>query len=318
MTLIKSPFRISLFGGGVDFKSSYSQTGAFLIGSTIDKFSYLMARSRPSILPRESSFSYSKLELVKNVQDFENPLIREILKYCNLDCCFDFHHFTDIPHRTGLGGSSTFAVGLLYLIKKLKGEPVDKEQIAKEAIHIEREVLGEAGGIQDQIWASFGGLNSIEIDKSGKFAVKPLPITSNFKQFLEESLLLIYTNEQRTSNEVAKTYENKNKVHIKDVAHAAYGAFLEEDIKSIGNLLYESWLSKAGISPLISTDNINSIIKDTIDMGAYGSKLIGGGGAGFICVMADPIVKFKIMDKYKDSVLDIKFENDGVKEIYRD
>ncbi len=204
------------------------------------------------------------------------------------------------------------------MIKKLKGEPIDKKELAKEAIYIEREVLGEAGGIQDQIFASHGGLSTIEIKTNGDFNVKPLPITEDFKQTFEESLLLIYTNEQRQSNEVAKSYENKNKTHIKEIAHSAYGAFLEEDIKSIGNLLYESWLSKVGISSLISNDRINEIIKDVMSMGSYGCKLVGNGGAGFICVMADPIVKFKIMEKYQDSVLDIKFENDGVKEIYRD
>lgn len=318
MLFIRSPFRLSLFGGSSDYKSFYEKNGSLLIGSTIDKYSYLTVRERPSILPRENHLLYSKYENVKSTSDIENPLIREIFKHSKLDCCVDFHHFTDIPHRTGLGGSSTFAVGLLYLIKKLKGEPIDKKELAKEAIHIEREILGEAGGIQDQIWASFGNLSSIEIKTNGDFKVKPLPITQEFKNEFEHSLILIYTNEQRQNNDVAKSHDNKDKTHIKEIAYAAHGAFLSESIKSIGNLLYESWLSKIGISSLITNDTINTIINDVMTMGAYGCKSLGAGGGGFCLVIADPITKFKIIEKYQDSVLDIKFENDGVKEIYRD
>ena len=317
MRIIKSPFRMSLFGGGTDFKSFYSQHGSLLIGSTIDKYSYMMGRIRPSLLTSESSFSYSKLEIFKSLDEIENPLIREVLRYSNMECCVDFHHFTDIPHRTGLGGSSSFAVGLLYLIKKLKGEPIDRTILAQEAIYIEREILKEAGGIQDQIWASFGGLNSIEIHKDGRFLVKPLPITQDFKKVFEDSFVLIYTNSQRKTDDSAKSYDGKEKTHIKEVALQAYQAIINEDIKETGRLLYESWLSKTTISNHISSPKVDEIIKDVMSMKAYGSKLLGsGGGSGFICVMCDPIVKKKIIDKYKDSILEIKFDNEGVTEIY--
>lgn len=308
---------MSLFGGGTDYKSFYSQNGSFLIGSTINKYSYLFARERPSLLPKQNSFSYSKLEFVDKVDDFENPLIRETLKYCQVGCCLDFHHLSDIPHRTGLGGSSSFSVGLLYLIKKARGEKINRIKLAQEAIFIEREILKEAGGIQDQIWAAASeGLSSIEIFKDGQFAVKPLPVTQDFKKAFEESFALIYTNDQRQDDSPAKSYDGKEKSNIHKIALEAYDLFLKENIKGIGNLLYQSWLAKKTISNHISSSKIDDIAQDVMNMGAFGLKLIGSGGSGFIAVMADPLIKNKIIDKYRDSILDIKFENGGVREIY--
>jgi D-glycero-alpha-D-manno-heptose-7-phosphate kinase len=214
MIIIKTPFRISFFGGSTDYKSFYEEYGSFIIGATIDKYVWLSARFRPKILPKHHSIAYSKLETATSVDDIQNPLIREVLKHHKIKEHIDFHSAADIPARTGLGGSSSFCVGMVHLIKNLKGEKTNKETTAKTAIKIEREILKESGGIQDQIWAAYGGLNTIEINKKGGFKVKPLPISEKFKKELEESIVLIYTNNQRNQNEIAQSHEHKDKKKI--------------------------------------------------------------------------------------------------------
>jgi D-glycero-alpha-D-manno-heptose-7-phosphate kinase len=211
MLIVKSPFRISLFGGSTDYKDYFQKKESFIIGTTIDKYVYMSIREKPKIFSNEIVLSYSVLEKIKTYDDIKNPLIRETLKYHNIQFPIEFTSFTDIPSRTGLGGSSSFCVGLTFAVRNLLNLSTSKKIISDDAIHIERVILNESGGIQDQIWASYGGTNSIQINKDGNFSVKPLPITEDFKKELENSMVLIYTNEQRSSEEIAKSHEQKNK-----------------------------------------------------------------------------------------------------------
>lgn len=312
MLIIKSPFRISLFGGSTDYKDFFEKNESFIIGTTIDKYVYMSMRKKPTILRKESIISYSDREIVNSFDDIKNPLIREVLKFYNIPFHIEFTSFTDIPSRTGLGGSSSFCVGLCYAVKKLLNLPISKKEIAKESVYIERELLKESGGIQDQIWASYGGINSIEINKTGDFFVKPLPITSDFKNELEDSMVLIYTDEQRLTNEIAISHENKEKEKILSISKEAYNYFIKEDMKNIGMLLYESWKEKRKISKLISNNNIDMIIEKCMFLGAYGAKLLGSGGCGFILVMCDKNTKEKIEEIFRNKILNFKFEKTGV------
>jgi D-glycero-alpha-D-manno-heptose-7-phosphate kinase len=317
MYIVKSPFRVSFFGGSTDYKEFYQEHGSLLIGTTIDKFVYLCMRKRPKILTPESIISYSKLQTVKSWDEIENPLIREVLKYRQIQDPIEFTSFSDIPSRVGLGGSSSFCVGMLYLIDKVfKNKPTTDKQLALDAIKIERNILNEAGGIQDQIWPSYGGLNTVEIKPNGDFLVKPLPVTSEFKEELQRSLVLVYTNNQRNQNNIAKSHENKNKKEILDISKQAYTYFLNEDIKNIGTLLYQSWLEKRNISNLISTEKVDEIVDTVMDMGAYGSKLLGSGGCGFVLSISDPNTAIKIKEHFKNSIMPFEFENQGVAEVF--
>jgi D-glycero-alpha-D-manno-heptose-7-phosphate kinase len=315
MLITKSPFRISLFGGSTDYKDFYERSESFIIGTTIDKYVYMSTRRKPSIFSSKSILTYSTHEEVGTVSEIKNPLIREVLKFYNISFPIEFTSFTDIPSRTGLGGSSTFCAGLCYSIRTLLDLPISKKVIASDSIHIERNILNESGGIQDQIWASYGGTNTIQIDRNGNFYVKPLPITSDFKLELENSMLLIYSDEQRISDGIAKSHENKNKNNILSISKEAYNEFLNENIDKIGNLLYKSWKEKESISPIISTDNINNIIDTCMNLGAYGAKLLGSGGCGFILVICNSYTKHKIIDTFNDKVLEFRFENSGVSKI---
>lgn len=316
MIIVKSPLRISLFGGSTDYESFYSEHGSFLIGTTIDKYVYLSMRLRPRIFSQESSIIYSKLQFVKNWEEIQNPLIKEIIKYKKVNVPIEFISFSDIPARTGLGGSSSFCVGMLYLINKTLDVVENRKQIVNDAIHIERVLLNEPGGIQDQIWPAYPGLNSIEIEKSGKFSVKPVPVSEDFLNELEQSMILVYTNSQREQDTIAGSHENKDKQHILQIAKEAHSKFIDEDIAGIGSLLYETWKEKSKISNLISNSLIDTIVRDVMSMGAYGTKLLGAGGCGFLLVLCNPIVKKSIVEKYRNEILDFRLENSGVSQIY--
>jgi D-glycero-alpha-D-manno-heptose-7-phosphate kinase len=148
-------------------------------------------RNRPKILSNQYLCTYSKYELVDSIKDFKNPLIRETLKYHNIDRPIELSSTSDIPSRTGLGGSSSYCIALSYLIKKIKEENINKKDIIDSAIKIEREILNESGGIQDQIWPFAKGFSSIEIKKDGSYYIKPLPITEEFEQTLQDSMVLM-------------------------------------------------------------------------------------------------------------------------------
>lgn len=313
MITVKVPFRISFFGGSTDYKEFYSKYGAYLIGTTIDKYVYLTMRKRPAILGKKSIITYSQVQQVETWNEIHNPLIREILKWRKIDVPIEFFSFSDIPSRTGLGGSSSFCVGMLYLIDKVFGlEEQSPKNLAKEAILIERELLQEAGGIQDQIWPAYGGFNSLEIWPSGEFYVKPVPVTREFQKELERSMILIYTNEQREQDSIAKSHIDQDKMRIAALAQEAQKYFNMQDIRGVGKLLHQSWEEKKKISPLISTGKINDIVEKVMSMDAYGVKLLGAGGCGFVLVICNPIVRQNIQEVFNGHTMDFSFENNGV------
>ena len=311
MFISKAPVRISFFGGSTDYKDFYSQHGSLLIGTTIDKFAFTGLRYRPMFLDRQTYVAYSNYDIVDDVEHINNPLIRETLKYFNIFQYIDLITFNDIPSRTGLGGSSSFCVSLIHSIYRLLNKKVDTNTIVDQAIDIERNVLKDSGGIQDQIWAGYGGFNSIVIEKSGKYLVKPLPISTEFISEFKQSLTLIYTNIQRDTNDIAKSHENTDKTNLLSIANEGLNCFTNEDIQGIGKLIRASWEEKKSISNLISTNEIDKTINNVISCGAYGAKLLGSGGCGFVCVVGPPNVINKINHMYRDRVLNFKFDTSG-------
>jgi D-glycero-alpha-D-manno-heptose-7-phosphate kinase len=312
MIITKAPFRISFFGGSSDYKNFYEKHGSFLIGTTIDKYVYSSLRFRPRIVSSTSIINYSKREEVNNLLDIKHPLVREIFKLYNLNQSIDLNTFSDIPQRTGLGGSSSFAVSILLAIYKKFKYNLNKNKLSLDAIKIEREILNEAGGIQDQIWAAYGGFNSIEIKRSGEFFVRPLPVSSNFIEEFEQSLVLIYTLQQRYNDIIAKEHIEYDKTKILELSKQAYSEFQNENINEIGKLLTLSWIEKKKISSNICTKEIENIISvlDSIN-GVYGYKLPGAGGGGFIVAICNQTAKNKLNEIFKDSILPIKIEKNG-------
>ena len=307
MIISKTPFRISLFGGSTDYESFYSKYGSLLIGFGVDKYCYVLVRKTPKIFNHKTKAYYSSTEIVNNNDDIKHNGIRGVLQYLEIKDGLEISHLGDLPSQTGIGSSSSFIVGLLNCLHHLKHYKVDRYLLAQQAIHIERKLLAETGGVQDQIWAAYGGMNSIHINTDGSFKVKPLPISDNLIKTFFDRTILIHTGRTRQSYKIAQSYNNKNslshKQKIAEIAHMGYEKFIEGDIDTIASLLHDSWMEKQKISPLVSNTSVNKMYDALQEDGMIGGKLLGTGGQGFIFGIIDKDVnisklKFKYDNKY--------------------
>lgn len=316
MIISKTPHRISLFGGSTDVKSFYSKHNSLLIGFAINKYCYLTLRKTPTIFNYKTSINYSRTEIVKNNADIQHDGVRGVLEHFKIKYGIDLSCLTDIPSQTGMGSSSSFIVGMINSLMKLNKKSMGKEELAKTAIYIERELLKEPGGLQDSIWSSYGGFNSIDINKAGDFFIKPLPVCHDFKnEFLRRSIL-VYTGKTRQSFAIAKSHDNvsaeKSKREILDIAKEAYTKFAGHDIDAIGKLLHESWQAKKRTSNLISSSNIDKTYKYLKSCGCLGGKLLGAGGSGFIyCILDENTDKSKLPRKIKKNIIDFGIDYEG-------
>ena len=309
MIITRAPFRMSFFGGSSDYEDFYNQYGSFLISATIDKYAYFSARFRPLISGKENIISHEK---VNSINEIKNRLLREtIKKYNTSGQALDVHLFSDVAARTGLGASSSCCCALIHALGRLHKNSFSKREIAEKSIEIERKILKESGGIQDQIAASYGGFNSIEIKKDGFFQVRPVPISSDFKDYFAKCLCLIYVNTERKGTETADSHKNKDKTQILKYAHEAYEFFVKEDTESIFNLIRHSWKEKKSISNKISNKTIDALEQDLLAKGAKALKLLGAGGRGFVLCFSDPPTIKKIEEDFEERVLKFKFEDEG-------
>lgn len=315
MIISKTPYRISLFGGSTDYESFYSKHGSLLVGFAIDKYSYIMVRNNPHIFDYMSKITYSKIETVANNKDIKHNGVRGVLEYFDLlQERLEISCHNDLPAQTGIGSSSTFIVGLINAIRHKYKHSM--KELAEYAIKIEREYLNEVGGIQDQIWAAYGGINSITIEKNGGFSVKPLPVCNEFiSDFINHSFL-IYTGNQRQSFAIASSHDTGsddiNKLNILSLANEGYRAFCRESIIDIASLLKDSWESKKKISSLICNSNTEELMNILYGHGMIGGKLIGSGGSGFIFGIAkNKKCKSNIKHIFFNNYIDINISKIG-------
>ena len=280
--------RLPLGGGGTDLASYYSKFGGFFVAAAIDKYNYIAVKKR-----FENGFriSYSKTEITDNIEKIEQPIVREALKLLNVGDYLEVVTIADIPGRSGLGGSSSYAVGVLNALHFLKRENVPRQTLAEEACRIEIDVLKEPIGKQDQYVASFGGINSYEIEKDGTVHVSPLVISSHSTAELENNLLLFYTGIKRDASQVLgrqKQDEEKgvkrviDKMHeIKALGYRVRDSLANGDTRSFGELLDLHWRTKKKLSDQISSNRIDQLYDIAMQNGALGGKIMGAGGGGF-------------------------------------
>jgi len=322
MIIVKTPLRISLFGGGTDYKEFYSEYGSLVIGFSIDKYSYVSLRRTPSIFPFKSIVSYSKTERVSRNKDILHDGVRGVLEYLNIKEGVEINYAGDLPAQTGTGSSSSFIVGLLNAIYCLKNKQISQKELAEQAIEVERVLLAEPGGIQDQIWAAYGGMNSIEIHKTGSFEVKPLPVSQEFVNNLIERSILIYTGNTRKSFKIANEINSSDNIDAKkkilDLSRQAYSLFLDSDIDSIAECLSRSWNEKKKLSSLICPDTISKLYEDLTRMGMQGGKLLGAGGSGFIFgIFKTREEKEFVKKQYKKNNINFTIDKNGSQIINR-
>lgn len=323
MIITQTPLRMSFFGGGTDKEEFFKKYGGAVLSTTFDKYCYVNVRHLPRFFDYTSEFSYSKIERVKSVNEIMHPAIRNAMKMLNMHE-IRLTYEADLPARSGLGTSSSFAVGMLNAFYALKGKYVDKKKLSDEAIYLERVMCREAGGWQDQIAASFGGLNKIEFNADG-YDVIPIVIPAERKEELNKKLMLFFTGFTRFSAEIQKeiAQEKQDKiVELKEMYHLvgeAEKVLINKNIKLIefGKLLDYTWELKRATSRKISTEYIDELYNKGICAGATGGKLLGAGGGGFLLFYVEEEYQ-KNVRKAMDNLLYVpfKFEDSGTKVIY--
>ena len=288
MLISKTPYRVSFFGGGTDYEGWYKHNSGSFISMSIDKFCYIYARHLPPFFEYQSRIVWSKIEQVNDVEQIIHPVIREGLKLERIKD-IELHHIGDLPARSGLGSSSSFSVGLLNVLRAMKGQETNKSKLAIDAIKLERDILSESGGIQDQIAAAFGGFNYVEIEKNGEFNVQTIELKQETKLEFESSLLLVFTGLFRNSFEIAAEQTSKlskNFIQLEmlsNITNKANSILKQASfVKDFGELLNETWQVKKEINKKISNTVIDEIYDTAMQSGAFGGKLLGAGAGGFM------------------------------------
>ena len=321
MVITQAPFRMSFFGGGTDFPAFYQEHGGKVISTSINKYCYVHIRHLPPFFEYNNEITYSKRERVLSVEEIEHPAIREAMKFLDmreLTLTYD----ADLPARSGLGTSSSFAVAMLLGFYALKGKYVDKKRLAEEAIHLERELCGESGGVQDQIAASYGGLNKITFSKDG-FEVNPIVISNERKERLNENLMLFFTGFSRFSFTIQQEHEKA--IHSKErqllemlsLVDRAEEILTGGDLDEFGRLLDHTWQLKRGVNSAVSTDAIYQAYSAARKVGALGGKLLGAGGGGFLLLYVRPEKQASVRRALHDlKEIPFRFENGGARILY--
>ena len=294
MIITKTPFRMSFFGGGTDMESFFMENGGAVLSTTFDKYCYVNVRHLPRFFDYSTELSYAKIERVTDVNDIQHPAIREAMKM------LDMHEIrltyeADLPARSGLGTSSSFAVGMINAFYALKGKYADKKKLADAAIYLERELCKEAGGWQDQIAASYGGFNRINFNSDG-YEVLPLIINPERKRQLNNNLMMFFTGFTRFSSDVQKANASNKADKVNQLKEML--ALVDEaekvlvdkqsDLDEFGRLLDHTWRIKRKTGNTVSTNSIDELYDKGLKAGALGGKLLGAGGGGFLVFYVEP------------------------------
>ena len=312
MVITKTPYRVSLFGGGTDYPQWYREHGAQILASTINKYCYVLARFMPPFLGHKYRIFWSKMETVDRLEDIEHRAVRGCLKYLGIDEGFEINHAGDLPARSGLGSSSAFTVGMLNALHVLKKQYATKEELAREAMDVEQNVLKETVGIQDQIECAYGGLNHIQIHRNGTFDVHPIVLPENRVRAFAAHCMLFFTGLQRNSSEIAQAQVSNahRKEHelraLQALVRPALDTLVQGYLPKFGSLLDESWAVKRTLSDKVSNPQIDAIYTRARQAGAAGGKLLGAGSGGFMLIFASPTVQADVREALAD-LLEVPF-----------
>jgi D-glycero-alpha-D-manno-heptose-7-phosphate kinase len=289
--------RVSFLGGGTDYPEHFLRHGGATLSTSIDKYTYITVSPLTPFFDHRIRVSYSKTELCRHCDEIEHPSVRECLKYMKIDGGIEINVVSDLPARTGLGSSSSFTVGLLHALHAFKGNLVTREQLAQEAVHVERELIQERVGLQDQYAAACGGLQHIEYLADGRVVLRPITVSPVRIHQLEQRLMMFYTGLQRSAHEVLEQQMARtNSGAITDrlvelqalVGRAMNILASEEDLGAFGELLHRAWTLKRQFSDAVSNVTVDEAYERARQAGALGGKLLGAGGGGFLLLYAEP------------------------------
>lgn len=292
MIITRTPFRVSLAGGGSDLREFYSRNGyGAVLSAAINKYMYIAIHP---YFHDKIRIKYSKTEDVGSVEEVQHPIVRECLKKVRIERGVEIASFADVPAGTGLGSSSSFTVGLLNALYAYTGKVVSKERLAQEACEIEIDILGEPIGKQDQYAAAYGNINYIRFNKDETVDTSPMLLTELVRKKLEDSLCLYHIGGERKSGDILQEQKHNISVdakfqNLKKMVALADGlreALHNEKIDVVGDTLHKGWLYKKELASGISNGDIDSLYNRAIEAGANGGKLLGAGGTGFLLLYA--------------------------------
>jgi D-glycero-alpha-D-manno-heptose-7-phosphate kinase len=295
MIISRTPFRVSFLGGGTDYADWYREHGGRVLAAAIDKYTYVTCRPRSPLSAHRWRVVYSRDEVVDQVGELVHPPTRACLEYLGIQQGLEIHSDADLPARTGLGSSSSFTVGLLHALHHLEGREPAPMALALEAVHVERRLLGEPGGAQDQVIAAIGGLNRIEFDGPDRIQVRAIDLSPHRAAQFWASLLMVFTGFTRSAPEIAAGQIRL--IPDRRAELEAMKALVDEgwsllrgqaDLSEFGRLLHESWLLKKRLNPEASNGRIDEWYEQAKAVGALGGKLLGAGGGGFLLFFAPP------------------------------
>lgn len=323
IVITRTPLRITFCGGGTDIPEYYKNNSyGCAVNSAINKYIYVTVNKR---FENNLRIKYSLTENVDSVEDIKHPSVRESLKFLGIKNSIEIDSISDIPSKgTGLGSSSTFLVGLLNGLHNWLGEEPGPRQLAEEAVKIEREILKEAGGKQDQYVAAYGGLNYMRFKSDESVEVRPIRMNKRDLKSLEASLLLLYTGGDRSSSAILekqkKAISDKTEQYTKmrTLTDSLYVDLEMGNWKSTGKYLDENWKIKRSFEDSISNGFIDNAYNTAISKGAEGGKLVGAGGSGFLLLFADKSRHDAIMSALPSlRQEDFRFEDSGSSVLYK-
>jgi D-glycero-alpha-D-manno-heptose-7-phosphate kinase len=323
MIISRTPLRVSFAGGGSDLEEYYKTGYGAVVSTAIDKYIYITVNKKFDDMIR---VSYSKTELVHNVNDLEHNVIRESLKLLEINKKIEVVYMGDIPLGSagvGLGSSSSLAVGVLNALYAFKGLHVSAEKLAADACKIEIEILGHPIGKQDQYISAFGGFNYIQFNKDGTVFVDPIICNNETKILLHNKLMLFYTGIVRVSSSILTEQKNKTSMNLSyldkmvDLAKDLRDHLVHNKIDEIGSILHEGWLLKKKLANGITTPQIDEYYEKARKAGASGGKILGAGAGGFLLLYCDEKYQPKVREVLSDlKESPFKFEPQGSKIIY--
>jgi D-glycero-alpha-D-manno-heptose-7-phosphate kinase len=326
VVISRTPYRISFFGGGTDYAAWYQEHGGAVLATTINKYCYISCRYLPPFFEHRFRVVYSRTEDCMRVEEIKHAAVRETLKFLGAQRGLEIHHDGDLPARSGMGSSSSFTVGLLHALHALEGRLPSRQQLAQESIRVERDILKEAVGSQDQVLAAHGGFNHVTFHPNGEIAVRPMTLPRERLADLESHLMLFFTGIARTASTVASSFvhhlnDRRRELRIlKDMVDESLSILVgNRGIEAFGELLHEGWEAKRGLSPHVSNADVDAIYAAARAAGAIGGKLIGAGGGGFMLLFVPPARQPRVAEALGSLVhVPFRFESSGSQIIFVD
>lgn len=326
MIISRTPFRISFVGGGTDLRSFYANEPGQVLSTAINKYVYVVVKKQIGIVEYKYRINWSQIEFKNKIDDIEHPIVREALRFMEIDFPVEITTFADIPAQTGLGSSSSFAVGLVHALYALKGEMVTKHKIATTAAHIEVDIIGRTMGKQDHFAAAYGDFNVIIFTADENVSVEPVFYKPGFHQKISSNLLLFYTRKKRNASKILKIQDIKtsNKINVlremKNLVNPLRKVLSSgEELNRVGEILHKNWELKRTLTHATSSQEIDKYYSTGLEAGALGGKLLGAGGGGFFLFYVEPKHQKAVISALSDLYhLKVGVDSSGTRITYYD